>query len=291
MERLRRTGTGRWITAAVLLAALGAGTAAAGDDPGFLRTEREVTGGSLSGSWRDLGQAGRAFEQIGGDGLDQTPKGGGGAGLADQPGVVGDDAPSVSGEKIKAGVLSLILPGAGQFYNGERKKAYIMAGIEAGIWITYFVFDAQGDNAMESSREYSGIYAGTGGDHPDSYWQAVGRYLDSDEYEDYLRREARATEQPLPPPLAPEDTWQWVNDDRKYNYQSLRADANAAYDRRDYMILFAVVNRAVSIVDAVIGAGKVDGQLETEVLGMNLSLGMLPSWQDPGARCTVARSF
>ena len=78
MERLRRTGTGRWITAAVLLAALGAGTAAAGDDPGFLRTEREVTGGSLSGSWRDLGQTGRAFEQIGGDGLDQTPKGGGG---------------------------------------------------------------------------------------------------------------------------------------------------------------------------------------------------------------------
>ena len=186
MERMRRTGTGRWITATVLLAVLAAGSATAGEDPGFLRTEREVTGGSLSGSWRNLDLGGRAFEQIGGDGLDQQPKGGGG-GLATQPGTVGDDGPSVSGEKIKAGALSLILPGAGQFYNGERKKAYIMAGIEAGIWITYFVFDAQGDNAMESSREYSGIYAGTGGDHPDSYWQAVGRYMDSDEYEDYLR--------------------------------------------------------------------------------------------------------
>ena len=79
------------------------------------------------------------------------------------------------------------------------------------------------------------------------------------------------------------DTWQWVNEDRRTSYGKLRADGNAAYDRRDFMILFAVINRAVSVVDAVIGAGGDDGVLETEVLGLNLEMQMLPSFTDPGA--------
>jgi len=57
------------------------------------------------------------------------------------------------------------------------------------------------------------------------------------------------------------------------------------------MILFAVVNRAVSIVDAVIGAGHKPNAIETEVLGMNMELEMIPSWNDPAARWTVSRRF
>lgn len=290
MKRTMRSG----LAAAAVLAAVlaGPGPATAGDDPGFLRTEREVTGGSLSGSWRNLdpGRTG-AFQQIGGQGLGRRQPEVGGGGASARPDDEADAGPSVTGEKVKAGALSLVLPGAGQFYNGDRKKAYLMAGIEAGIWTAWFVFDRQGDNRMESSREYAGIYAGTAGGHPDSYWQAVGKYLDSDQYEDFLRREARATGETWPPPLPASDTWQWVNDDRKYNYQVLRADANSAYNRRDFMILFAVVNRAVSVFDAVIGAGDKPGTLETEVLGLDLNLKVVPSWRDPGARCSFARSF
>ena len=289
--RTTRTGTGTLTTAVALAALLAAATASAGDDPGFLRTEREVTGRSLSGSWRALEPAGvRAYGQIGGEGSERGRPEVGGGGAAERPGEPGD-GPSVSGEKIKAGALSLVLPGAGQYYNGDRGKAYVMAGIEAGIWTAFFVFDQQGDNRMESAREYAGIYAGTAGQHPDSYWQAVGRYLDSDAYQDYLRREARATGEALPAPLPEGETWQWVNADRKSNYQKLRADANAAHDRRDFMILFAVVNRVVSAVDAVIGAGEKPGTLEARVMGLDMELGVQPSWRDPGARWTFARSF
>ncbi len=287
--RTMRSGGRGWLAVAGLLLWLAAPAALAADDPGFLRTEREVTGRSLSGSWREL-DLGRGFQQIGGDGLKrEQPEVGGGA--ADLPGAAADDGPSVTGDKIKAGALSLLLPGAGQYYNGDRGKAYLMAGIEAGIWTAWLVFDTQSDNRMESAREYAGIYAGTAGDHPESYWQAVGRYMDSDQYQDFRRREARATGEPAPGELPTGDHWQWVNQDRRYNYQVLRADANAARDRRDFMILFAVVNRAVSVVDAVIGAGDEPGTLQTEVLGMNLKLGVDPSWRDPGARCVVSRSF
>jgi len=266
--------------------------AAAGSDadPGFLRTEREVLGQSLSRSWRSTDLVRPAvFAQIGGQGADQPDEFGGSA--PEEQKQETDDGPSNTGDKFKAGGLSLLVPGTGQFYNGDNKKGYIMLGVEVGIWTAYFVFDAQGDNSMESAQEWASIYAGTSGSHPESYWQAVGRYGDSDTFEDYQRREARATGVPLPPRLPESDRWQWVNDDRQAGYSEFRADGNSAYDRRDFMILFAVVNRAVSVVDAVMGAGDKPGVLETSVMGMDVEMAMLPSWRDPGASLTVSRGF
>ena len=247
-----------------------------GDD--FLRSEFLVLGA----------RTGLAFDQIGGDGLSDE-FGGGAAAEEEEPDKV--DGPSHTGDKVKAGLLSAVLPGAGQYYNGQKSKAYIMVGVEAAIWTAYFVFDAQGDARMESAREWAGIYAGTRGEHENSYWQNVGHYMDSDAFNESRLREARALQEAPSGLIGSGEAWQWVNEDRKDGYSKLRADGNSAYDRRDFMILFAVVNRAVSVVDAVLNAGGQDGVLETEVLGMNVGLEMLPSFSDPGARWVVSRSF
>jgi len=257
----------------------------------FLQTELMVTGSNGSSLWHGAGAtAGFALDQIGGQGGNQPDEFGGGieAPEEDEDKAEGD---SNMGVKVKAGFLSAILPGAGQYYNGEKKKAYIMAGAEVAIWTAYFVFDAQGDSRMEDARDYAGIYADTSNEHAESYWQSVGRYMDSDAYNDSRRREARALQEELSGVVSGADTWQWVNDDRRTDYRILRADANTAYDHRDFMILFAVVNRAISVVDAVIGAGNKPGTLETEVLGMNVGVEVLPSWSNPGAQCVVSRSF
>ena len=115
--------------------------------------------------------------------------------------------------------------------------------------------------------------------------------MDSDANNEAVHRESRALGEPASGLVGGADAWQWVNEDRKDGYSLLRADGNSAYDKRDFMILFAVVNRAVSVVDAVLNAGQKDGLLETEVLGMNMELEMLPSFKDPGARWVVSRSF
>ncbi|MCP4293062.1 MAG: hypothetical protein GY780_14645 [bacterium] len=256
----------------------------------FLKTEISVTGQSSSALWQS-GASGYAFDQIGG----QQPDEFGGGIPAEEEKKIDDGTPSDLGPKIKAGVFSALLPGAGQYFNGDKKKAYLMAGVEGAIWISYFVFDAQGDARMESAREYADIYSGANGDHAESYWQSVGRYMDSDSYNDSRRREARALQEEVSGLVTGADTWQWVNDTRRTDFTKMRADGNTAYDHRDFMILFSVVNRAISVVDAVIGVGNKDGHkpgtLETEVLGMNMELGLLPSWRDPGAQCVVSRSF
>ena len=295
-NHVKRAPAALLVTACCLLLATAAwaeksgGISAAhfGSEQSFLRTEVQVLGTGLSGSWQTLDLLpGAASGQIGGQGLPRRSE----IGSRTEEEKKDDGGPSNLGNKIKAGTLSAVLPGAGQFYNGQRDKAYIMGGIEVAIWTCYFVFDKQGDNRFESSTEFAGIYAGTSGEHTDAYWQNVGRYMDSDAYYEAQLRESRALGDPTPDPLAIADQWQWVNSDRRKEFGGLRADANSAYDRRDFMLLFAVVNRAVAVVDAVMGAGAPDGVLETEVMGLNLQMEMLPSLHDPGAQCVITRRF
>ncbi len=248
-----------------------------------------------SSHWRQLvqahdgsGGAPGAWMQIGGQGFDDQPDEFGG-GIKKERDL--EQGPSHLGEKFKAGLLSAVLPGAGQYYNGRHQKAYIMCGAEVAIWATYFIFDTQGDNRMDDARDFAGIYAGTSGSHDDNYWQNVARYMDSDSYNEDRYREARALQEPVSGLIDAQDAWQWANMDRLYGYRQLRADASNAYDRRDFMILFAVVNRAVSVVDAVMGAGKQDDEPGAQVLGMNVQVEVAPVWARPAARCVVTRWF
>lgn len=279
-------------TPALLVAVLvlGAGPIGADSAQGgtFLAAEYQVLGGTASRSWQAQTRGGLGFYQIGGQGAGGSPGEFGSTAPVDEE---QDRGPSYTSQKVQAGLYSALLPGAGQYFNGQNQKAFIMGGVELAIWTAYFVFDKQGDNKRDDSEEWAAIYAGTSGEHEDRYWQALGQFANSDAYNESLLREARALGEDPSGLVSGSDTWQWVNQERQTGYSMLRADGNSAYDRRDFMILFAVINRAVSVVDAVIGAGPSDGKLETEVLGLNLEMQMLPSLRDPGARCVVSRSF
>ncbi len=212
----------------------------------------------------------------------------GGNALSDQ-GPASYPSRGKTSRKVKSGLLSLVLPGAGQYYNGDRSKAYVFAGVEAAIWVSYLAFDTQGDNRTDTYAEYAGIYAGVQGEHVERYWQAVGRYMDSDAYNEAIRREARALSETPAGLIPPEDDWQWRNEDHLATYQDLRANANRSYDRRDFMILFAILNRAISVYDAV--RHSVDDKLSGEVLGFKVDMDVSPSLHHPRAQCAFRRSF
>lgn len=206
-----------------------------------------------------------------------------------------DDGPSDLGRRLKAGALSLAMPGAGQFYNGQRGKALVMAGVEVAIWGTYLGFHQHAGNLSDDYRNWAGTFAGTGGDQPDSYWQAVGRFLDSDAWYESQLRQARAFGEPAPPPPSPQQQWQWRSNSYRVQYQDLRADANRAYDRRDKMLLFALLNRAVAVFDAVRNGGERDpgpaAATGTTLLGVDLAIEVAPVLTAPAARATASWSF
>jgi len=257
----------RIIQAAFVIAAVSLPCAVAAED--LLDAEVGALGAKASVTWRAA--------QIGGSSV------GGVRPLED------DGGPRDMGRKLKAGLLSLILPGAGQYYNGDRRKAMYFVGAEAAVWAGYLAFDHQGSGYEDDSRDYAGVYAGVSGGHDDEYWRAVGRYMDSDAYNEFLLREARLEEAPPPPLIAGDDAWQWRNQDYRRYYQELRADANRAYDRRDFMTVFAIVNRAVSVYDAVRNAGK--DMLSTEIAGFQVKLDIDSSLRNPGTGCVFSRTF
>jgi hypothetical protein len=235
--------------------------------------------------WYGAGASGRWTDQL-------TAATGGGTAELD----VADRTPSTSdfGRKFKAGALSLLVPGAGQLLiNGDTTKGWLMVGGEAATWGVYFLLDRHADAWADDYREYASIHAGTDGDHPDWYWQAVGRYMDSDAYFESQLRDARAFGETPPDPLPAGDTWQWTSADNQDQYQSLRASATRAYDNRDIVILFAVLHRAFSAYDAVRNAGGEPDQptLGMKVLGLDLAVDVSPSLTRPEARCGLGRSF
>jgi len=247
--------------------AVRSGEAVGGD---WLRAELAVFGSGASGAWP---AASLAAQDVGGV-------------RAAGPG----RARGELGHKVTAGLLSLVLPGAGQFYNGDRQKAYAMAGVEAAVWGSYLTFDTQGDSRTDTYREYAGIYAGTlAGDAQETYWRSLGRYLDSDAYNEAVLREARASGTEPTGLVGGDEAWQWRNEDHLKVYQELRADANRAYSRRDFMTLFAILNRVISVYDAV--RHSVDDKLNGELLGFKVELSVNPSLHRPATGCVLSRAF
>lgn len=271
---------------AVLLLALmlPLGEATAGEDGSarFLRSEYEVLGAQASALPASVLQADREQPERGGRASEFD--------VVEDGDEKEDGGPSNLSRKTKAAALSALFPGAGQWYNGDRARAYWMGGIEVGIWGAFFLFDHQGDSWKDSATDYASIYAGTSGSHDDGYWISVGSYANSDNYYDALDREARALGEDYPVSRDAGE-WEWANDQRRQEFWRLWGDAHDAYDRRDYMYVFALVNRVVSMVDAVMGVDRIDGSLEAQVLGLEMQLAVDPDLAVPGARWTFSRSF
>lgn len=265
----------RILIASALAAAACAAPAAADPATDLLAAQRAATGLAASTSRWDLQELGGGAS-VGG--VRRAPESAG---------------PRHLGRKFAAGLLSLALPGAGQFYNGDRDRALAFAGAEVAVWTAYYVFHAQATGYSEDYRDYAQIFAGVReSDHTENYWRAVGRYMESEDFNTALMMEARAEgRDPAAAPglLDPAEGWFWRSAGHRENYQNLRADANRAYDRRDFMILFAIVNRAVSAYDAVRGAGGGDHLLE--VAGLGFDLESRPAGGHGGTACVISRSF
>lgn len=217
----------------------------------------------------------------------------------------GDRAPEVGGEsggttllsgsRLKAGGLSLLVPGLGQLANGQRTKGLVMLGLEAAIWGTYAGFHGHAGNLTDDYEAWAEIYAGVAPGQSGDFYQALGRYDDSDAWYESRLREARAFGDPAPEPLTEDQEWQWRSEQFRRDYQSLRADANEAFDRRDNLVLFAIVNRALAVYDAVRNGGTHDADGDSRVggrvLGTDLSVAVSAPLARPAATLSAGWSF
>lgn len=200
----------------------------------------------------------------------------------------------LSGTRLKSAGLSLLVPGLGQMRNGQRGKGLIMLGVEAVIWGTYAGFHRQAGALSDDYEAWAEVYAGVPSGRTDSFYQSLGRYDSSDDWHDSRLREARAFGDPAPEAPGPDEQWQWRSEQARRDYQLLRADADLTYSRRDRMVLFAVINRAISVLDAVRNGDRdpdAPPSLGARVLGADLALEVSAPLAEPAAQLSAGWSF
>ncbi len=181
-------------------------------------------------------------------------------GNADQP-----SAGVKSGKK--ALLLSMLLPGTGELYLGNKGRAIGFFVAEGAIWANFVAWEISGHLRKNDYIEQAQINAGVGiGSASDDYWRLLGQYQRSsgtgpDAYEESLRRDARLqypddpnaqdlyVAQRLP---TGKSAWNWSTPAFQQAYIDTRANANRAFDRAKISFGVAVLNRLVSAVDTQI---------------------------------------
>jgi hypothetical protein len=204
-----------------------------------------------------------------------------------------DDFDSVRpGQKspLKAFLLSAVIPGAGQFYNGSRIKPFVFLGIEIAAWGFHFKWQGQADDATGAYEAFNRAhwsrydyeqryllwaYGVTDDDSiiatevshhlPDTetqqYFEMTGKY---DQFawgwDDAVRDGRTLDDFENDPTVRIDGEPTTPYSANRLTYEGMRHDANSKYDKARKMIIVSIVNRLASGFEAYIAAKRHNDQ-------------------------------
>ena len=150
---------------------------------------------------------------------------------------------------FKAAAYSLLLPGLGEYYVGNRAKANYFFGVEAMTWVTFISLRIYGGWKEDDYIRFAAEHAGAQLENKDDEFRnLLSQYEDIDQYNTL----GRALE-----PSSPyyednaENHWMWQSTDDRVAYRILRESSRDAYKRADWVVLTSLLTRVVSVIDAV----------------------------------------
>lgn len=160
---------------------------------------------------------------------------------------------------------SIVLPGWGQRSLGREGRGNIFLGVEAATWVGVAVSYVEGTFSRDDYEllavEEAGLdVSGLDGDVLDD----MADFGSTSEFNDYVRRLARyyypddpAAQQGYYDSHAYSgDTWwNWESPDARDDFGDALRESRQWFRRSLYIGMFAVVNRAVSAIDAALLAG------------------------------------
>jgi hypothetical protein len=163
------------------------------------------------------------------------------------------DAP-LNSFRARAFFLSLVLPGAGEYYAGSKKAAWLFLGTEMALWCGYGAFRTYGDWKKDDYRLFAAVHAGV-----DLSGKGHAYFVDMENYSTLLDYNDAQLQKRYPQGMVPEDKahfWSWDSDASQMHFKSLRLSSDRAYSRSLIVVGAIVVNHIVSGIDAVRAAKK-----------------------------------
>lgn len=155
-------------------------------------------------------------------------------------------APKSGGKYV---LLSLVLPGAGEWFLGHKGHAKFFLGTELALWAGYLGTQGYIGVLENDFHSYAAVHAGvTTGGKNDQFWIDIGN---SDNI--YAYNEKRLVERRLED-VYPEDDahyWQWDSKTNRDKYNDMRFKQHDWKQRANIIIGGVILNRLVSAIDVI----------------------------------------
>ena len=153
--------------------------------------------------------------------------------------------------------LSVLLPGAGQYYTESKTKMIIFGSAEAFVWSGFLGLRMAGSWKKEDYRAWAATHAGADiNGKPDIFYDKMTFYDNLDEY-NQLARVMDGPEAHLFP-STPAYYWNWDSAESQTHYRALRNQSKNLYRRSLLFVGAAVINRILSGIDAYRSAASYD---------------------------------
>jgi len=186
----------------------------------------------------------------------------------------------VSGDEIspgKAALLSLIIPGAGEYYAGKSNFLAFFLTTEIIAWSSLIANNLYYKHLVNEYKIFAVQHAGfaPGVARDDRFWTDIGKYDDIFAFN--ARRERERYFEDLYP-VTPETRWRWDGKDNRLKYDAKRLHANDIDNRRVYFQLAVVLNHLISGINAIRIARKHNKQLKTPKVGFRIDAYRQNDW-------------
>jgi len=211
-----------------------------------------------------------------------------------QPFVVDEEPRPTAMESKSVGravLYSALLPGLGQYYNGQHKKARYFVAAELVTWVAWGGFRMYGSYKKDDYIEYGNIHAQAQLEgKSDEFLDWVGFYYDINQY----NAEGRVGDRDRPY-LAdtPENHWYWQTASEQELYRDLKNMSRESYRRAKFMVGVALLNRVISAIDAAIDArrSRRTEAVDWQIGGARFELNVDPMGRDRQFALTVYPGF
>jgi hypothetical protein len=171
--------------------------------------------------------------------------------------------------------LSVLLPGAGQYYTENKTRMVIFGSAEAAIWSGFFGLRAYGAWKKEDYRGWAALHANADvNGKSDYYFEKLTYYDNLAEFNQlelvYEGRNAQIF------PETPEYYWNWDSQTSREHFRELRNQSKNAYQRSLILVGVAVFNRLLSGIDAYRAAHSFSQRKEFGAAGWDIYYSGVP---------------
>lgn len=164
-------------------------------------------------------------------------------------GQAADSQYSSGGGKFKYVLLSLVLPGSGEWAMGRKTLGKVFIGVDAAFWAGYFSTKQYVNTLQNDLEAYAALHAGVNSAGKDGqYWIDVGSQPSI-----YRFNEAKLRERDINATYregAGYD-WVWDSEENRVKYVEKRFERLDWKRRTDLLVGALILNRIVSAIDVI----------------------------------------